>query len=261
MILDSTLWFAGAAAEAVVVVLLARRRAWRTLPVFCLYSLWTLISDTGDYAVKSYFPSSYFTTYFVGAIIDSLLQFSVLVELAWSVLRPIRSSLPRKSLLVVAVVILIAAVAVWPFSGIHGLATLSPQLRYLVRGQQTVAILRIIFFLVLAGSSQLFSIGWRDRELQVATGLGFYSIVSVSVEVLQSHQGIAQYAHLNQAVIAGYICSLLYWIFSFATQEAKRREFTPQMQSLLLAVAGSARATRMAMTDSPPDRHKEPREP
>ena len=41
--------------------------------------------------------------------------------------------------------------------------------------QHTVSILRILFFLVLAGGSQLLSIGWRDRELQVATGLGFYS--------------------------------------------------------------------------------------
>jgi hypothetical protein len=49
-------------------------------------------------------------------------------------------------------------------------------------------------------------------------------------------------------VIASFICALFYWIFSFAQKEAERREFTPQMQNLLLAVAGVARAERTALT-------------
>ena len=117
--------------------------------------------------------------------------------------------------------------------------------------QQTASILRILFFLVLAGCSQFLSIGWRDRELQVATGLGFYSLVSLAVEILHSHQAMGpQYALLNQVVVASYLISFAYWIFSFAQKEAKRREFTPQMQSLLLAVAGTARSTRVALMDS-----------
>jgi len=39
---------------------------------------------------------------------------------------------------------------------------------------------------------------------------------------------------------------------SFAQKEAERREFSPQMQGLLLAVAGSARSTRIALTGSGP---------
>jgi hypothetical protein len=110
----------------------------------------------------------------------------------------------------------------------------------------------VLFFLVLAGCSQLLSIGWRDRELQVATGLGFFSIVSLAVTVLHSHEGMGQqYRHLNEFVSAGYILSLAYWAFSFATKEAARREFTPQMQSFLLAVAGSARTARITLTDPP----------
>jgi hypothetical protein len=42
----------------------------------------------------------------------------------------------------------------------------------------------------------------------------------------------------------------LYWIVSFAQKEAERREFTPQMRNFLLAAAGGARATRIAMTES-----------
>jgi hypothetical protein len=108
-----------------------------------------------------------------------------------------------------------------------------------------------VFFLLLAGFSQMLSIGWRDRELQVATGLGFYSIVSLAVTVLHSHQSMGdQYRNLNQYESASYILSIVYWVFSFATKEAERREFTPQMQSFLLAMAGTARSTRIALGES-----------
>jgi hypothetical protein len=39
-------------------------------------------------------------------------------------------------------------------------------------------------------------------------------------------------------------------VVSFAQKEAERREFTPQMRSFLLAAAGAARTTRVAMTES-----------
>jgi hypothetical protein len=189
------------------------------------------------------------------AIADSALQFAVLIELAWSVLRPMRTSLPRSALLAVAVLIAAAAAAIWPFAGIQGLSSFSTEWRNLVHVQQTASILRILFFLVLAGCSQLLSIGWRDRELQVATGLGFYSIVSVAVAILHSRQGMGQaYRNLNRFVAVSYLCSLVYWVVSFAQQEAERREFSPQMRSALLAVAGAARTTRVALADSAPDK-------
>ena len=158
---------------------------------------------------------------------------------------------------------MIAAVgaAVWPLVGVHGLASYPAAWRNLVDLQQTTSILRILFFLALAGCSQLLSIGWRDRELQIATGLGFYSLVNVAVDIMRQHQGMGpRYGILNQVVAAGYLCSMAYWVFSFAQKEAERREFTPQMQSFLMAVAGSARSTRLALTESAIQRNRDHRE-
>jgi hypothetical protein len=50
--------------------------------------------------------------------------------------------------------------------------------------------------------------------------------------------------------VASYICSLAYWIFSFAQREQERQEFTPQMQNFLLAITGAARGTRIALANS-----------
>jgi hypothetical protein len=224
--------------------------------VFCAYCIWDVLSNLAVYAIGQYNPAIYFTAYFAQTALDSAFVFCVLVELAWSVLRPLRASLPRSALALVGVLTLVAGAVIWPFAALPGLAhatsregLLLPQL------QHTVSILRILFFLILAGGSQLLSIGWRDRELQVATGLGFYSIVSVAVSMIQAHQTTAsQVLQLNQFVVASYICSLLYWVFSFAQKEAERREFTPQMRSFLLAAAGAARTTRVALNDSRSDK-------
>jgi hypothetical protein len=254
--LDNALWFAYIVAEAVLIGLLCYKRFWRTFPVFFTYCVWDISSNITVYVIsRSYSPQStvYATTYFIQTVIDSLLQFGVLVELTWSLLRPLRASLSRLALVPIGVFILVAGAIIWPFASLPGIVPPEKIVHILMQLQQTVTILRIAFFLVLALCSQWLSVSWRDRELQVATGLGFYSIVSLGVAVLNTHQTTQfQYRHLNEIVIGSYIFSLLYWLYSFAHQEVARREFTPQMEKLLLAVAGAARTTRTALTDSQP---------
>jgi phosphoglycerol transferase MdoB-like AlkP superfamily enzyme len=251
MNMDNLLWLACTLAEAAVIGLLLYRRVWRTLPFFCVYIVWGLLSSVGAYAVLHFYPASYFTAYLSGTAVDSTLEICVLIELAWSVLRPLRASLPRRALAVVAGLVVALGAAIWPFAVIPGFSNLPAEWHLLMHLQQTTSILRILFFLALAAGSQVLSIGWRNRELQVATGLGFYSFVSIAVAMLHTHASMgSQYNHLDEIEVASYFFSLLYWGFSFAQQEAERQEFTPQMQNFLLAMAGTARSTRLAMIDS-----------
>ena len=246
------IWFACLLTQATVIGLLFYRRIWRTLPIFCAYCIWDVLSNVSVFLVGRFDSAQYFQVYFAQTILDSALLFCVLVELVWSVLRPLRASLPRSSMVLVGVLIMVAGAAIWPFTALPGLAHPTTREGLLfAQLEQTTSILRVLFFLLLAGGSQLLSIGWRDRELQVATGLGLYSIVSLTVAVLETHQTTeAQYFRLSQVVSAVYLCSLLYWVVSFAQKEAERREFTPQMRSFLLAVAGAARSSRVSLTES-----------
>jgi hypothetical protein len=247
--------------EAVVVALLFYRGAWRNLPCFCAYSTWSLLDSCIDYFVLHYASSAYFNTYFVGNIVDSILQFCVLVELAWSIFRPFRASLPKHTIWFLGGLITVVGAIIWPFAKNPAFAHFPAQWQLLGRFVQTDSILRVLVFLILAGCSQLLSIGWRDRELQIATGLGFYSLIAVAVGVVQSHVGPAHYyRELNQFLVASYLGSLAYWTFSFAQKEAERREFSPQMQGLLLAVAGAARSSRIALTGSSPGKSRSGRD-
>jgi hypothetical protein len=256
--LDTIFWLIGLSAEVVVLVLSLRARLFRHTPVFCSYLAWCLINDVLFYFLSHYYaqaPQKYFQIYLGEMVPDSIFQFAVLVELGWTVLRPIRSSLPRHSILMLALLFTLAAALIWPVSAYMSpvAANLEKSGVFYYHAQQTVAVLRVVIFMALAGFSQLLSIGWRDRELQIASGLGFYSMFSLAAWVVHAHQTVAKnpYYHMvDQVVVAAYLCSLAYWIFSFSQQEQERQEFTPQMRSFLLAVTGAARGTRMTLADS-----------
>lgn len=255
MSVDTGLWLSGSITEAAVIGLLIYRRMWRSFPIFLAYSVWTLVGAVGAYIVHARFPSFYLTSYFILTLIDSVLLFGVLVELGWSTISPMRASLPRSTPIAVGLAILVLGAVIWPFASLKWAADMSREMNYLLHVQQTFSILRVVVFLLLAGFSQLLAIGWRDRELQIATGLGFTSIVGLAADMLRTHPEFRSQIHLlSEIVVASYLCSLLYWIVSFAQSEQRRREFTPQMQNMLLAVAGAARATRVALADSRSDK-------
>ena len=256
--LDNVLWLAGLLGEAGLVGLLIYKRTWRILPAFFVFCLWDLLATSAAYLVLHYFRSSYRTFYLIETVVESILEFGVLVELTWSVLRPIRSLLPRMAPIAIGILVLLVGAAIWPFSTLPSLLGSAPLMRAIMHVQQTASILRVLSFLALVGCSQFLSIGWRDRELQVATGLGFYSLVSLVTAMIHTHEAdIGQYRILNQFALASYLCSLLYWVYSFAQQEAERREFTPQMQNFLLAAAGVAREQRLALVQASMERHRQ----
>jgi hypothetical protein len=256
---DYAIWGSCFVAEAVLILLLTRSRAFRTFPAFFLFVCWSFVSDVVFFTFQSLPPATYFKFYEGQMVIDSAMLFAVLVELAWSVLSPIRASLPKHAWIGIAVFVAVVGALLWPIAGLAlPINKLQPAGLVYFRLQQTFAILRIVVFLALAGFSQMLSIGWRNRELQVATGLGFYSFVSLAVSILHTHQVATspQYHWLDQAITASYLFALAYWGYSFATKEAERRAFTPQMQTFLLALAGNARSTRVSLANpSSKDRH------
>ena len=261
---DTILWLCGLFAEAGVVFLCIRGRLFANTPVFCYYLVWSLCVDPLLYSVGKFLPAhTYFRAYIDELIVDSIFQFAVLVELGWAVLRPIRSSLPKHSILILAALIGLAGAVIWPLASLMELPkSFGPYARFFVHLQQTIAILRVVIFMGLAGFSQLLSIRWRNRELQIATGLGFYSMFSLAITLIHSHQTVGRsYQLLDQLGVASYVGSLVYWIISFAQKEVERQEFTPQMRNFLLTVSGAAHSTRVALADSRISGPRKPGEP
>ena len=257
MALDSALLIALPVGEAITVGCLLRRKTWRTLPLFVTYLTWGFLSDVALFFILNDAPELYKRYYTVETVVDSILMFSVLVELGWSVLRPVRSSLPRGTLLFLAILVGLVGLLIWPLATRMSPPHMDAPSLLLFHLEGTFAILRVVCFLVMAGFSQLLSIGWRDRELQVATGLGLFAIVSLLVMLLHAQQQQVTgdlYYWLDLVVSISYLCTLAYWVFSFATKEQERKEFSPQMRQLLVLMSGGARSGSIALTDLPSDR-------
>lgn len=251
--MDTAVFAVGLLAEAVVLCLLLFRRVYKSLPIFTSYFAWSILNDIGVFILIRRFPKSDLRIYIVSAIIDAAFMFCILTEISLSVLKPIRSSLTWWTGLAIGGLAACLCGVVWLFAKPSGYNA-TPQSELLVHLQLTTAIVRVLFFMALAASSQLLSLSWRDRELQAATGFGIYSFVSLMVELVhlnpaQWSSSIMPQSHvLDEIASVSYVLSVLYWAYSFAQKVPERREFTPQMQNFLLAVAGNARATRMAMT-------------
>src|SRR5215472_8787695 len=117
--LDTILWLIGLLAEVAVVVLCVRGKLYRITPVFCSYLAWSLLVDAVFPLLSrslTYTSPTYFRIYWIQMVLDSIFQFAVLVELGWAVLRPIRSSLPRHSVVMLALMFVAAGAVIWPVS-------------------------------------------------------------------------------------------------------------------------------------------------
>jgi hypothetical protein len=115
----------GVILEALVLALLSWRREYRRLPMFYIYIVWAVVSDCSMPVLHWRFPNAYVGIFLVETSLDSLLQYGILVELAWSVLRPFHALPPRRVLPAIALGVLAVGVLAWPFSVMPGMARLA----------------------------------------------------------------------------------------------------------------------------------------
>jgi hypothetical protein len=94
--------------------------------------------------------------------------------------------------------------------------------------------------------------------LQLAQGLGIYSIATFLVEAADSYFGLPTHADdyrifrfVQHCRIAIYLCCLSYWIVSLYRKEVPRHSITPEMRNRLfhLQSATASHANRIQGTD------------
>ena len=253
--MDTYLTYASAIVQAAVVLVLIRKRIYREFPLFSAYLVWVFTAALGSaFAVQRLGPEQYNRVYLIGSIFDAVFMFSILVEMSMSVLKPVKAILPRWTILAVVALIGGAGFAVWHIASPPGAAKLSSVSQCIIRLDITASVLRIVFFVSITALSQWLSLSWRDRVVQISTGLGFFSLVSLGVTFLHMNQGVGAdslrdlYHMLDRIVVFAYIASMGYWVLSFAQDVRERQEFTPQMQKIIAVLAQNARTTHLAMS-------------
>jgi hypothetical protein len=171
-----------------------------------------------------FLPEGYLRFYLIEMTIDALFQFGILAELAGSVHRHNRATSPRRTVLVL--LLLLAGTLIWPMATWTAPVNSTILGKLLVLLLHSVAVLRAAFVLALVWWSSLQGLRWPDRELRIVTGIGFYSIVALAVAILHTHQAVGPLYHwLDEVAAVSYLAALAYWILAFAVREPKPRAF------------------------------------
>jgi hypothetical protein len=248
---DGVLGTVSLVAQAAIAYLMIKRGSRRDYPILLTYMFFNLVEDPLAWSLQNarFYPKFYFTV----MVLDYLFQLLIILEIGRNVLRPSKRSLPFRLWPVVTGGIVICAILA---------ATFSPQTQSsgntagLLRVTLGLAILKLLLFAGMAGFAQFLGITWRSRVLQLASALAFYGAVSLLVQLSSSHLPStnpgynAHLVRLAQIQWGAYSVTLISWIWAFSRNEAPRKDFTPQMQEVLVTIAGAAKRTRLAVTRS-----------
>jgi hypothetical protein len=234
----------GLVAEIALFVVLIVRRQYKTFPIFTFYMGFSLLYDLGLSVVMVSSPNIGRSLALGLLPLQYLIELGVLLEIAWNVLRPVHMSLPRGSIRVfigaVALALLLGTLLAW-----HLDQTGRKVEDFRGPLDLTVGLLRMLIFAVTAGFAQLLGIGWKNKVLQLATALSFYSAVDLVVSLVQRYTGVSQ--DLEEIRAIAFALELGFLVWAFTTKEVRRREFSPQMEQFLVTLAGRAKLARTAL--------------
>jgi hypothetical protein len=235
----------GMIAETTLLITLLARRQFKIFPIFTLYVAFNLLSDFGIGAVVVLYPIHIAQSLaFVLLPLQYLLELGILLEIAWNVLRPVHASLPRGSVRLfvagVALALLGGVLLAWHFDN-----TGNKIQDVRVPLDLMVGLLRMLIFVATVAFAQLLGIGWKNKVLQLATALSFYSAVSLIVSLVERYSGRSQ--DLDGLVTVAATLELTFLVWAFTTKDVRRREFSPQMEQFLVTLAGRAKLARTAL--------------
>jgi hypothetical protein len=234
----------GLVAEVALFVVLIVRRQYKIFPIFTFYVLFNLLNDVGVDALISIYPTQAHSIAFGLIPLQYLLELAVLLEITWHVLRPVQASLPRGSIrwfaVSVALAVLCGIFLAWHFNN-----TGDKIQDFKVPLDLTVGLLRMLIFVATAGFAQLLGIGWKNKVLQLATALSFYSAVDLIVSLVSRFSGDTK--ELEGVRLVAFTFELGFLVWAFTTKEVRRREFSPQMEQFLVTLAGRAKLARTAL--------------
>jgi hypothetical protein len=232
-------------AEIALFATLLVRRQYKIFPIFALYMGVELVSDLSIGALIVLYPIHVARSLAFGLLpLQYLLELGILFEIAWNVLRPVHASLPQGSIrafvAAVSLALLGGILLAWHFGNTgHNVEDVKVPLDLMV------GLLRMVIFVATAGFAQLLGIGWKNKVLQLATALSFYSAVNLVVSLVERYSGRSP--ELDGLTTAAFLLELVFLLYAFTTKDVERREFSPQMEQFLVTLAGRAKHARTVL--------------
>ncbi len=257
---DQAFWLGSFVGQLSLACVLLKRREYGRFPIFFVWIMLLLILDPWLFWFSQHSSTyTYYRAYTITGVVDFSLQFCVLLEIAHTVLKPARARVSNRALAIFGTVVfaILLTMLVWVMgqkAQSHRILTAFTRIQTITF---VVAYLRLGLFAVIAAFSQMLGITWRNHVIRLAAGLAFYSAIALIVQLSLAHlpQGnealyMRDYWLLNHTQVTAYLGALAFWVWSFVQKDAPRREFTPQMQKILVTISQAARRNRMSLTRS-----------
>jgi hypothetical protein len=217
------LWIAPHALQAIIVIVMIRRRLSREFPMFLTYTIFQ-IAEGGTLFVLDHVPAvtayQYWCVYWVGLATSIALRFAVISEVFYNVfdnypgLKELSRVLFRWAtavLLLVAVVVAVHVPADGTYSILSGIHVLD----------RAVAVMQSGLLLLLVGFSSYFGLSWRSFTYGIAIGLAIFSSVDLATEAVRTGP-VAGYV-FDFVTMATYHCCVVIWLVYLLVPETSSR--------------------------------------
>ncbi len=221
--LQQSLWISTIVTEVVLLGIVSMRGLARNSPAFVVYIYWSVLGDLGTLVCYRDFPDAYLGCCLAQSAGEGLILVLVLLDLTRLALRPLPAMVSRGVLGVFSFITAGAGAILWKFSDSWALWAKYPGYHIYLREQPPDSLLRVLLLLLIGFLVQFLGahslpIGWRETDLQVATGMGIYALASLAEALATTYQRfLAQTVFFSISLGVGVIYEfcLIYWIVCF----------------------------------------------
>ncbi len=231
-------WLGSIFLEAILVVVIFRKRIYKRFPIFSSYVIYDLLRAIAIPLIAFRYPNTYFYCYWISISIEYTITLFIILEiLAYIFGSHIRYSLRTVQIFaLLAFLLFVISVALVMLPSIPT-NTMTGLILTLDRSAQLL-ICGLLFF--MWSFSKNLGIQWRGHHVWgIVFGLGIYSSVNLVVAAIQATTGEMCPGWITPLPHFAYLAAIAFWIGYLARKEPEREPLTNEelnaYQSLLTA--------------------------
>ena len=211
------LWLAPHVLQLALAIVLCRRGVHKLFPVFLAYSIFEAIEEFTLYGMDvlpSVSGETFWRAFCVGLVIEGLITFTLIGELALHLLRPwpAVAKLGNQLIRGAGVVLVLLATLAAAYAPID-----NPQNAIISRShilQQTLYIVLSGLLLSLFLFAAYFKLSWNNFAFGIALGLGISSCMHLATWAVMANGGLSDKRHLLDLLnMATYHLCVLVWFY------------------------------------------------
>jgi hypothetical protein len=238
---DRFIWAAGFAGNLALLFVLFRRYRARPFPIFTAWIALSVVRTVVLYVVLNRLPTGNAYTDFYSSfnVVDEVLQFLVICELAFHVFRPtgVWARDVRKTFVIM---LFASAVVALSMTWLSVPPTRTALQGLILRGNFFSAALMSELFAAIVVLSATAGLPWKTHVARIAQGLGAYSFVCVARDIALHYVGLSAdgrvFTELSHLRILSYLGCQAYWIVMLWQEAPAPRALPESMRTQIFAL-------------------------